>query len=82
MAANPTSSRSIYTLYIIVCLLFFQVIFQQYIISSIRKEIQLLSQERASNIDLVSRIGGHLEDERLERLQSQSISSIEYILLV
>ena len=74
--AVSLSARSIYILYILVTILFIQVIFQQYIISSIRKEIQVLIQDRSNSVELVSKIGGHLEDERLERLESTG-----YILL-
>jgi len=67
------SARSIYILYILVTILFIQVIFQQYIISSIRREIQVLIQDRSNSVELVSKIGGHLEDERLERLESTGV---------
>jgi len=74
------SARSIYILYILVTILFIQVIFQQYIISSIRREIQVLIQDRTNSVELVSKIGGHLEDKRLERLESTGVIYYSVIL--
>lgn len=72
MPASPPNSRSIYIIYILIFILYVQVIFQQYLISSMRQEIQGLYKDQAQNVEFVSRVGAHLEDERQDRLQAQS----------
>ena len=61
MAGSSPSSRSVYIVYILVFILYVQVIFQQYLISSMRQEIQMLYRDQAQNVEFVSRVGAHLE---------------------
>ena len=53
-------------------------IVQQYIISTMRKEIQMLARDHENDVKLVSQVGAHLEDERLERLQQQGRNQVDF----